>query len=581
MNKDLIKQYIDTKPQKIVNINWETNTLSYIGIKQCQVRTKADPEELVRAYLLTKLVNELGYKPERIEIEHTYTAGRPHTNTSRIDIVVRDANEDAFLFIEVKNPEEYATIDKDSVIEEQLFKVAGMEKSEGHQVKYLILYTANSSISAISDECIIIDNKKFKTYSDWETLRDSTNTIPARYGKAQKTPYVKASEKDLETNFSYEMLIQLQKDLHNVLWGGGGTDDNEVFSSLTNLILAKIQDESEKEDGDIYDFQSLTFEKDGDELFESNEELFERINKLYRKALRDRLNLTDQTELDKSYVVDTKKFSLSKLKYTVQKLEGLSFVDGKNSLNGKDILGDFFEGIIRSGFKQSKGQFFTHINVVKFMLWALQADKLAIKRIKEDKVIPYMIDPSAGSGTFLIEYMKFITYSMKYRNRKTGGTYNQELGTSREVIDKVSTEWFYPDHRENRWAKTYIYGSEINFNLGTATKVNMILHGDGSTNIFVKDGLSPFRKYEKATEPNALNQYTTQNLYAEREVNEQFDLILTNPPFSVELDNETKKTVKKDFIFGDKKNSENLFIERWYQLLRENGRCAAVLPERD
>lgn len=579
MNKDLIKQYIDTQPQKIVNINWETNTLSYIGIKQCQVRTKADPEELVRAYLLTKLVNELGYKPERIEIEHTYTAGRPHTNTSRIDIVVRDANEDAFLFIEVKNPEEYATIDKDSVIEEQLFKVAGMEKSEGHQVKYLILYTANSSISAISDECIIIDNKKFKTYSDWETLRDSTNTIPARYGKAQKTPYVKASEKDLETNFSYEMLIQLQKDLHNVLWGGGGTDDNEVFSSLTNLILAKIQDESEKEDGDIYDFQSLTFEKDGDELFESNEELFERINKLYRKALRDRLNLTDQTELDKSYVVDTKKFSLSKLKYTVQKLEGLSFVDGKNSLNGKDILGDFFEGIIRSGFKQSKGQFFTHINVVKFMLWALQADKLAIKRIKEDKVIPYMIDPSAGSGTFLIEYMKFITYSMKYRNRKTGGTYNQELGTSREVIDKVSTEWFYPDHRENRWAKTYIYGSEINFNLGTATKVNMILHGDGSTNIFVKDGLSPFRKYEKATEPNALNQYTTQNLYAEREVNEQFDLILTNPPFSVELDNETKKTVKKDFIFGDKKNSENLFIERWYQLLRENGRCAAVLPE--
>ena len=427
--------------------------------------------------------------------------------------------------------------------------------------------------------CIIIDNKKFKTYSDWETLRDSTNTIPARYGKAQKSPYVKASEKDLETNFSYEMLIQLQKDLHNVLWGGGGTDDNEVFSSLTNLILAKIQDESEKEDGDIYDFQSLTFEKDGDELFESNEELFERINKLYRKALRDRLNLTDQTELDKSYVVDTKKFSLSKLKYTVQKLEGLSFVDGKNSLNGKDILGDFFEGIIRSGFKQSKGQFFTHINVVKFMLWALQADKLAIKRIKEDKVIPYMIDPSAGSGTFLIEYMKFITYSMKYRNRKTGGTYNQELGTSREVIDKVSTEWFYPDHRENRWAKTYIYGSEINFNLGTATKVNMILHGDGSTNIFVKDGLSPFRKYEKATEPNALNQYTTQNLYAEREVNEQFDLILTNPPFSVELDNETKKTVKKDFIFGDKKNSENLFIERWYQLLRENGRCAAVLPE--
>lgn len=32
-------------------------------------------------------------------------------------------------------------------------------------------------------------------------------------------------------------------------------------------------------------------------------------------------------------------------------------------------------------------------------------------------------------------------------------------------------------------------------------------------------------------------------------------------------------------MYGDKKKSENLFIERWYQLLRENGRLAAVLPE--
>ena len=30
---------------------------------------------------------------------------------------------------------------------------------------------------------------------------------------------------------------------------------------------------------------------------------------------------------------------------------------------------------------------------------------------------------------------------------------------------------------------------------------------------------------------------------------------------------------------GEKKNSENLFVERWYQLLRENGRLSAVLPE--
>ena len=578
MNKDFVKKYIAKQPIKVVEWNDDINKLKYIGIKEWQKRTKPDPEELVRAYLITKLVNELGYKPERIEIEREYDIGRPKVNKPRIDIIVRDKDGNAFMFIECKKPESYEE-ELDEAIEKQLFNLSGSELALGSRINYLVYYTTTELTDSLTDKCIIIDYNKFNNYTDWNEDRQCTNTIPTRYGKAQKKPYQKGSDKDLEKSFTDKMLNSLKDDLHNVLWGGGGTDDNEVFSSLTNLILTKIQDEDEKNDGDIYGFQSLAFEKDGDEELESNEELFDRINDLYRRALREKLNVTDETELAKSYVVDTKKFSLSKLKYTVQRLEGLSFVDGKNSLSGKDILGDFFEGIIRDGFKQSKGQFFTHTNVVRFMLWAIQADKLAIKRIKEDREIPYMIDPSAGSGTFLIEYMKFITYAMKYMNRNEEGTYNKDLGTSRAVKDKITSDWFYPDHRENRWAREFIYGAEINFNLGTATKVNMILHGDGSTNIFVKDGLSPFAKYEKSSAPNALNRYVTQNLYKDKDVNEQFDLILTNPPFSVELDNETKKTIGRDFLYGEKKNSENLFIERWYQLLRENGRLAAVLPE--
>lgn len=580
MDRTLIKKYIDSQPQKVVaKLDLDKNKIEYQGILQGQVikEIKGD-EEMSRSFILTRLINELGYSPDRIEIEHEYTAGRPHTNTSRIDIIVRDADGNAFLFIECKSPDAYASDDRDQIIEEQLYKVAGMERTEGNSVRYLVLYTTAETSDKVMDECIIIDTEKFPTFADWEVSRDFSNTLPARYGKAQKTPYIKASAKDLETNFSNEMLNQLQTDLHNVLWGGGGTDDNEVFASLTNLILAKIQDEDEKEDGDTYDFQSMTFAKDGDEEFETNEQLFERINALYRRALKSKLYILDENELQKSYVIDSKKFSLSKLKYAVQRMEELSFVDGKNSLNGKDILGDFFESIIRSGFKQSKGQFFTHINIVRFMLYALQTDRLAIRRIKEDKELPYMIDPSAGSGTFLIEYMKFITKNMKYRNCNADG-YNALLGTARAVKDKVLSDWFYSNQRENKWAQTYIYGSEINFNLGTAAKVNMILHGDGSTNIFVKDGLLPFSKYEKETAPNALHGSYKNELYQNREVNGQFDLILTNPPFSVELDNDTKKSVKHDFMFGEKKNSENLFVERWYQLLRENGRLAAVLPE--
>jgi len=574
MNRDLIKNYIYEQSTSVVSyLEVSENKIQYDGIAQHHIINEiSGDEEMSRAFLLTRLVNALGYPKERIEIEHEYKAGRPRTITSRADVIVRDAKGDAFLFIEVKSPSEYSSIDKDETIKEQLYKLSAMENAEGHDVKYLVLYTTEEVDGKVVDNCMIIDTDKYPTFEAWEIERNFTNEIPARYGKAQRKPYIKASDKDLSTNFSGKMLNQLQTDLHNVLWGGGGTDDNDVFASLTNIILAKIHDEDTTEDGETYRFQSLTFEKEGDEEFESNEQLFERINQLYREALKSKLYILDNDELNKSYVVDSKKFSLSKLKYAVQKLEGLSFVDGKNSLSGKDILGEFFEGIIRNGFKQSKGQFFTHINIVRFMLWAIQADRLAINRIKEDQELPYMIDPSAGSGTFLIEYMKFITHNMKYRFR-------DKLGTTRAVKDKIESDWFYPDHKENKWAQKYVYATESNFNLGTATKVNMILHGDGSTNIFVKDGLLPFVRYEKETAPNAMKNSYQDEQYFNKDVNGNFDLILTNPPFSVNLDNDTKKTLKKSFIFGNKKNSENLFIERWYQLLRENGRLAAVLPE--
>ena len=566
--KELIRDYIENSQKKIVKkIDVETRSVEYVDELVGRPRKNGD-EELVRAYILTKLINELGYSISNIEIEHEYTAGRPHTNTSRIDIIVRDTKKDAFLFIEVKNPYEYETTEKNKTIEEQLFKVAGMEKAEGHDVKYLILYTVGFVENEINDECIIIDNEKFQNYKEWEESLDYLTDIPGNYGEAKKTPYTKGigNGKDLETNFTNDMLSRLQIDLHNVLWGGGGTDDNDIFSSLTNLILAKIEDEDEKRDGEIYDFQTLSYE--------SNDDLYKRINELYKRALKDKLNIADQKEIDDSNVVDTKKFSIEKVKYTVQALEKYSFVDGKNSLSGKDILGDFFEGIIRTGFKQTKGQFFTHINVVRFMLWGIQADRLAINKINTDREIPYMIDPSAGSGTFLIEYMKFITKNIKYK-------FKNKLDTSRAVEDKFN-EWFYPDNRENKWAREYIYGSELNFNLGTATKVNMILHGDGSTNIFVGaqkgDGLLPFNEYIKPSAPNALNKEFADNFYS-KNVNEQFDLILTNPPFSVSLDNDTKKKLSHSFVFDKKKNTENLFIERYYQLLKPKGRMAIVLPE--
>jgi len=569
MNLNIVKEYLDK--QKIIAVevyDFENNKVKYSDkIKGWNI-TKFKPEEIVRAFILAKLANELGYKLENIEIEKEYDIGTPKKNKPRIDIIVKDEKGNVFLYIELKNPDEYEK-DKDEVIEKQLFNLASQEKGQGKNVAYLVLYTFEIIGKEIKDKCILIDYNKFQSFEAWKKQRESTDELPAHYGKAIKEPFVKGGKKDLETNFLPEQLDAIRKNLHNVLWGGGGTDDNDVFSSLVNIILAKIQDESEKRTGEKYDFQ--IFESKEGHSFETNDELFNRINNLYRRALKQRLNILDENKLKKSFVIDENKFSISKLKYTVSELERFGFVDGKNSFTGKDILGDFFEGIVREGFKQSKGQFFTHINIVRFLLWGLQIDKLAINRVNEYSEIPYIIDPSAGSGTFLIEYMKFITNNLKRR-------FKNKLNETRDIEDRFY-KWFMPENRENQWAEHYIYGVESNFNLGTATKVNMILHGDGSTNIFVKDGLLPFNFYDKESAPNFLKQCNKDKIYFDKEVNGQFDVIISNPPFSVDLDNETKKNVKKEFVFGDKKNSENLFIERWYQLLKPNGRLGVVLPE--
>ena len=575
--KELIKQYIDRSPIKAVELfDWKSKKVKYnsaIKMNQ-QINVLNGDEEIVRAFLITRLVNELGYKMDKLELEREYTAGRPHTNTSYCDLIVHDFTNNDFLFFELKSPHDYHCLSIDQHIEEQLFKVSGMAKQEGKTVKYLVYYTIEIMNNVLKDECIIIDNEKYSIFNDWKDERNYTDELPSSYGISKKTAYIKGAKKDLETNFTPSLLNKLQEDLHNVLWGGGSTDDNEIFASLTNLILTKIEDEDITEDGNEYGFQCMVYDDNGSEVYESSEILFERINSIYRKALQDRLNITDVGVIDKSYVIDTNKFSLNKLRYTVQQLEKYSFVDGKNSVSGKDILGDFFEAIVRTGFKQSKGQFFTPINVVKFMLWAVQADKLALHRINNHQEIPYLIDSSAGSGSFLIEYMKFITENINHR-------FKDKVSSKRAVQNKM-IEWFPTPNRENSWAQTFVYGSELNFNLGTAIKVNMILHGDGSANVFVGgqkgDGLLPFNMYKKNGGINELDKESDSEVY-EKKVNEHFDLILTNPPFSVELDNETQRLLQDNYIFSENKCSENLFIERYYQLLKPNGRMSIVLPE--
>jgi len=570
--KDTIETNLHKQKNKVSEIDLIKETVNYSEeIKSHrQLKSLTGDEEVVRAFLVDKLINILDYKAQNLEIEKEYTIKGGHGKLApRIDLIVKDEDGHPFFFIELKAPDKYES-DK-SEIEGQLFALAqAEEKDYKTKVKYLVYYTVDEIEGEIIDKAIIVDFEVYNTYEEWE--KDGSvsiaNELTPGYGQPKKQPLIKGDEKhDLRTKINREEIEGLAKNLHNVLWGGGGTNDSEIFYSLVNIILAKIQDEYEKEDAEEYAFQIYQY---GNHV-ESTDKVYKRINELYKRALREQLNVSDQQKIDADNVINRNKFPLNKLLYTVQSLERFSFLEGRSSLSGKDILGDFFESITRDGFKQNKGQFFTPTPIVNFLLYAMQLDQLSLQRLNDDRELPLIIDPSAGSGTYLVEAMKLITKEVKYKQRSN-------VKTSRQTKRRFE-ELFTPDHNENKWARDYLYGAEINFDLGTSSKVNMILHGDGSTNIFVKDGLLPFRFYVKDTSPNYLETATDDSVYNDKEVNGKFDVAISNPPFSVDLDTQTQKEVKNTFLFGDKKNSENLFIERYYQLLKEGGRLGVVLPE--
>ena len=63
------------------------------------------------------------------------------------------------------------------------------------------------------------------------------------------------------------------------------------------------------------------------------------------------------------------------------------------------FLGDMFEGFLDNGVKQSEGQFFTPMPIVKFVVKSLPLQQLIIN----NEMPPKAIDYACGAGHFLNE----------------------------------------------------------------------------------------------------------------------------------------------------------------------------------
>ncbi len=207
---------------------------------------------------------------------------------------------------------------------------------------------------------------------------------------------------------------------------------------------------------------------------------------------------------------------------TIRKIVQL-FENYDLSLTAFDVKGEAFEYFLGDTFTGGLGEYFTPRNIVEFVVDAIDP------RIGEK-----IIDPFCGTGGFLI--------------------YAFEL-----VSEKIRMQEFAEDEK-SRWKQELsdrcIFGTDWKERTSQACKMNMQVHGDGSSGIFMHHGLTDV---VKRIEEGA------------------FAACITNPPFgSTENDPEI---ISKYELGAGRKSQERviLAIERAIRLVKPGGRIGIIV----
>lgn len=537
------------------------DTVTYnaaIASDESHVKT-ADPEELVHAVLVSLLhSNAFNYPLTALEHEIHFPHGSKGSKSDEVDVLIRDSDGLPYAMFELKAASDFDA-EKDDAIKNQLFGTAPLVGSP----KLLVYATVEPRGAEPKIRAICIDYTKHKSYEAWREEGEPHSTrIPKDYLDIDYGPLINRGKNDLVFDSTQADFRAIASAFHNEFFGEHA--DNTIFVNLVKCLLAKIHDERTGKIGEPYEFQ--IFHKNGKP--ENAKVVFKRVNNLYTAAYRRYIDPA-ATEIDE---INPKEFSEERVKIVVQALQGISITKG--AARHGDVIGAFFEEILRSGFKQDRGMYFTHDNIVRFMVEAVDIGGLTKsvwrKSNHPENRLPYVIDPACGSGTFLLHAINRITETVRFE--------------SGSLVADHDSEQFYKarlsDDQPNYWAENFIYGFDPKFIMAITAKVNMVLHGDGSAHVFKDDAFKPFSSYSDVRlRPCGEDQRSVDRSRYRPDLCESFDVVISNPPFGITIASETRLKLSKTFTLPESTPSEGLFLERCFQLLKPQGRLAIVLPE--
>lgn len=324
---------------------------------------------------------------------------------------------------------------------------------------------------------------------------------------------------------------------HNYIYANAGLQKADAFHELLKLIFCKTFDEEESGN-------ELLFGVDPQERRSTSGQrrlMEERIVPLFNRV-RGRYPFIFEPE-------DRIKLENSIVAYVVQEMQYLSLLNTET-----DVKGDAYEELVGANLRGDRGEFFTPRNVCNMTV------RMAMSLYdKQDLTSLKVLDCCCGTGGFLVSWLNNLHAILlgQEKTRPNGKTSPEERACRR--IQKVCT--------------SNLFGLDINPDLVRTCQMNLVLHGDGSSNVFRADSVRSPSEWD--TKVRQAIPYG------------KVDVLFTNPPFGgkAKIDDghilSRYELTEWDAPNGARSSlpAEQLFVEAALQFLKPGGYLVIIVPD--
>jgi type I restriction enzyme M protein len=536
-------------------------------------------EATVEDFFVNRLLEDFGFKDTHIKPKKSInelTIGRGSKKENYKPDYVLVIDEKPKICIDAKDPKERVD---DYIYQTSGYSLALNQKyRDENPVKFFILtngvvfklfkWDDEKPLMELTFEDFYVGNKKYEKLRDIISLEGLLTTKGEEGKKERFATLKKISKETAQKRFI---------NCHKYIWNSENYGPLPAFTEFVKLVFLKLWNDrilhenyqQKDSDGNLkVPATANTFSVEWIESRERNMKMglisdedvpINPINDIQFKNLLQHI----QGDIDKKkkkriFDVDEKiKLKSTTIKGVVKKLEKIDLFGIDEDMNGR-----LFEVFLNSTMRgEALGQYFTPRGIV--LLGVLLAD-LKISKNHIDKVL----DGSCGTGGFLIEALTL----MRNIVRKNESYSKQE---KEELIAEMSNNCLYG------------IDAASEPNLARIARINMYLHGDGGSHIYFYDGLKKTIEVDKSDDHEL--QLEIEDM-KENIKHNSFDVVLTNPPFSMwyEMTNEAQAKVLGGYKLmeiegtNDKRNrlrGSALFIERYYELLKPEGKLSTIIDE--